>query len=447
MSPRPSRPAAGRAPVAAYGTLALLVLAAAPAAADAQGFADRLRRKAENAAKRAVETRVERRTTEGTNEAMDAAERGARRPGRAGDAAAPAGGAPAKAPAGPAPAGAAAGAPHGPAAPGADAAPPPAPPLAGAAGAPRPGEGAWANYDFVPGERVLFADDFATDRVGDFPRRLAHGNGGLELVVWQGRRWLRAGGTGDFAVPLPGTLPERFTLEFELAGSGNAMEVYFADPARHRGPVLRLDRTTGGLRGGGLNFAAQTGHDTSREPVAVRVQADGTHLKVYVGETRVANVPNAEIGRADRIWFRLNGWSPAAPRMVADLRVASGGRDLYRALADSGRVATRGIYFETASDQLRPESTPTLREIAALLAGHEGLRLTIEGHTDAAGDARANHALSERRAAAVRGALVELFGADGARLAAVGRGADRPAASNATAEGRQMNRRVELVRR
>jgi outer membrane protein OmpA-like peptidoglycan-associated protein len=146
------------------------------------------------------------------------------------------------------------------------------------------------------------------------------------------------------------------------------------------------------------------------------------------------------------VWFRLNGWSPEAARMVTAVRVAAGGRDLYEALADSGRVATQGVYFETASDQLRPESTPTLKAIAAMLAAHPALRLTIEGHTDAAGDARVNQALSERRAAAVRAALVGQFGADAGRLAAVGRGASRPAAPNATAEGRQMNRRVELVR-
>jgi hypothetical protein len=293
MSPPPA-PHALRAAATLAGALLLASLTAA--AAEGQGFADRLRRKAENAAKRAVETRVERRADEGTRGVMDAAERGAKR--AAGDAAGsdtaasgaarPAAPGAGRAAAGPAPAGGArAGGPAPNTAPNtaSNAAPP--------AAAVRPGEGAWANYDFVPGPRVLFADDFTADRVGDFPRRLAYVNGSSELVLWQGRPWLRAGGPGDFAVPLPEVLPERFTLEFELAGSGNAMEIYFADPARHRGPVLRFDRTTGGMRGGGLNVAGQTGHDTGREPVAVRVQADGQHVKVYVGETRVANVPAA----------------------------------------------------------------------------------------------------------------------------------------------------------
>jgi outer membrane protein OmpA-like peptidoglycan-associated protein len=126
--------------------------------------------------------------------------------------------------------------------------------------------------------------------------------------------------------------------------------------------------------------------------------------------------------------------------------VAAGGPDLYEALADSGRVATQGIYFETGSDRLRAESTPTLKAIAAMLAAHPDLRILVEGHTDAVGEARANQVLSERRAAAVRSALVAGFGADGVRLTAAGRGASRPMAPNGTAEGRQMNRRVELVR-
>jgi hypothetical protein len=48
----------------------------------------------------------------------------------------------------------------------------------------KPGEGVWANYDFVPGDRVLFADDFADEYVGDFPRRLTYVRGNLEVVEW-----------------------------------------------------------------------------------------------------------------------------------------------------------------------------------------------------------------------------------------------------------------------
>ena len=56
----------------------------------------------------------------------------------------------------------------------------------------RPGAGAWADYDFVPGERVLFYDDFSNDTVGDFPRRWDLAAGNWEIVNWEGGRYLRA---------------------------------------------------------------------------------------------------------------------------------------------------------------------------------------------------------------------------------------------------------------
>lgn len=81
-----------------------------------------------------------------------------------------------------------------------------------------------------------------------------------------------------------------------------------------------------------------------------------------------------------------------------------------------------------------------------MLQEHPDLKLAIEGHTDNLGSAPGNQALSEKRAAAVRQYLIETYQVDGARLTAKGLGAGKPAAGNETAEGRQQNRRVELVR-
>ena len=124
----------------------------------------------------------------------------------------------------------------------------------------------------------------------------------------------------------------------------------------------------------------------------------------------------------------------------------AGGRKLYDELAAAGRVATQGIYFDTGSDRIRPESTPTLKEIAQMLTEHADLKLVIEGHTDNVGDEAANQALSEKRAAAVKDALVASYKVDAGRVSSRGLGATKPAAPNTTPEGRQANRRVELVK-
>jgi outer membrane protein OmpA-like peptidoglycan-associated protein len=108
-------------------------------------------------------------------------------------------------------------------------------------------------------------------------------------------------------------------------------------------------------------------------------------------------------------------------------------------------VATQGILFDTGSDHIRPESTPTLKEIGQILKDHPELKLRIEGHTDDVGDDAANLSLSEKRANAVRAYLVG-HGAEEARLQTKGLGETKPVTPNATPEGRQNNRRVELVK-
>lgn len=115
-------------------------------------------------------------------------------------------------------------------------------------------------------------------------------------------------------------------------------------------------------------------------------------------------------------------------------------------LATTGKAEIYSIYFAFNSDAIREESEPTLREIAAVLQRHPEWRLSIEGHTDnIAGDAY-NLQLSNRRAAAVKTALVSGKGIATARLTTTGHGESRPKATNETLEGRAGNRRVELVR-
>lgn len=307
-----------------------------------------------------------------------------------------------------------------------------------------PGEGLWTNYDFVPGERVIWAEDFSSDRVGDFPRRLVFMRGNFEVAEWRGARWLRTTGDGRFAIELPEVLPQRFTLEFNYIGGRGPGRIHFTDDERSY-PRVVFYYYRGGVDGGGVSAAGRLGSADRGRVLPVRVMADGNYVKVYLGETRVANVPNADLGRSNRLVFAILA-SNTHPVMLGDFRIAAGGRALYDALANDGRVAVRGILFDTGSDRIRPESTPTLTEIGETLRRHASLRLRIEGHTDSVGSAEANRTLSERRAEAVRRYLIEQYGIDASRLEAAGRGDARPIDSNETPEGRQNNRRVELVR-
>jgi outer membrane protein OmpA-like peptidoglycan-associated protein len=117
-----------------------------------------------------------------------------------------------------------------------------------------------------------------------------------------------------------------------------------------------------------------------------------------------------------------------------------------QSLKNSGRAEVHGIYFDFGSATIRPESEPVLKEIAAIVAKNPSWKLSVEGHTDNVGGDSANQELSNRRAQAVKQALIGQYHVDPARLATVGFGASRPKEPNNTAEGRARNRRVELVR-
>jgi outer membrane protein OmpA-like peptidoglycan-associated protein len=174
--------------------------------------------------------------------------------------------------------------------------------------------------------------------------------------------------------------------------------------------------------------------------------ADGNYMKVYLDEHRVANVPNAVFPRTNTLYFTIAWAYDENPVMIGPMRVAAGGRDLYERLEAEGRVATQGIYFATDSAVIRPESTATLKEIGEMLRARPELRITIEGHTDSDGEEAYNLDLSARRARAVKANLVEAFGIDAGRLETAGLGETRPVGDNATPEGKQQNRRVELVK-
>jgi OmpA-OmpF porin, OOP family len=237
------------------------------------------------------------------------------------------------------------------------------------AGPLRPGEGAWANYDFVPGDRPLFVDDYSADRVVNFPRRLEFIEGTMDIVEWQGSRWLRATSKARFSVPLSETLPERFTMEFDYVGlSKYELKVRFHGPNWQTEEEVHIGAWGWGVSGSTVSAITRPrdADGIENRVVRVRVMADGSYVKVYVDGERVANVPNANLGRADRVWFEIPT-SEDTPALVGDIRVMASEIELYDSLIEAGRVATQGVLFGGGSDRIRPESTPTLREIADLL--------------------------------------------------------------------------------
>jgi outer membrane protein OmpA-like peptidoglycan-associated protein len=102
------------------------------------------------------------------------------------------------------------------------------------------------------------------------------------------------------------------------------------------------------------------------------------------------------------------------------------------------------VLFDTGKYSLRPQAREKLAKVSGIVSGHPGLRLDVEGHTDSVGGDDYNQQLSEHRAAAVRDYLTQQ-GMPGSSVTAKGFGKTQPVASNDTAQGKQQNRRVELV--
>jgi outer membrane protein OmpA-like peptidoglycan-associated protein len=256
-------------------------------------------------------------------------------------------------------------------------------------------------------------------------------------------------------------------MEFDLAIPWNGMLVHIApkpsatagsccDQSAIAHSFFHIDGTSAGVRnaaGEGGSFmdpraalGVPEDEEMNGKMVRVRIQVDGRYGKVYLNEKRVANIPNADFGRGKQIIFETTASDGDHVTLIGDISINAGGRDMYDALMADGRVVTQGVYFDVGSDRIRPESGPSLKLIGDMLKAHADLKLSVEGHTDNTGSAATNQALSEKRAQAIVNYLTATVGITPGRLSAKGLGASKPAASNDTPEGRQQNRRVELVK-
>ena len=305
------------------------------------------------------------------------------------------------------------------------------------------------NQDFTPGTRVIWSADFANAPVGDFPRNIELKQGNFETASWKNARWVRTTSGGTLIVPLPEVLPAQFTLEFDYTGgSGWSMGVHFKDPDVDTdiGQVSFSTSGDAGIEGGtgGASASSNVG-DFSGQVIHCQVMVDHDYVKTYINGKRTAQVPKANLGRGNKIFFTFTA-DADTPAYISNIRVAAGGKNMYDALASEGRFTTRGILFDTGSDDIKPESAPVLKEIGDMLKQHSDLKIEIDGHTDNVGGAASNQTLSEKRAAAVKGYLVKNYQIGATRLSSKGFGASKPVASNDTPDGRQQNRRVELVK-
>lgn len=170
------------------------------------------------------------------------------------------------------------------------------------------------------------------------------------------------------------------------------------------------------------------GEQSAQEAEAARAQAEQAQ-KIADAQAKAAELARKEAELAEAAASDLR-------KQLANLHATRGARGMQMTLGD--------IAFAPGQANLRAAAKSGLGRLVTFVNSHPSKPILIEGYTDSSGSARANQALSRRRAEAVRDALVA-EGVATSRITSVGRGESNPVASNSTAQGRARNRRVVVI--
>jgi len=332
----------------------------------------------------------------------------------------------------------------------------------------------YSKYDFIPGEKVIFYDDFSQDAVGDFPA-LWNTNGSAEVVttnLFPGN-WMKYVMDECVWTDALLKLPDNYTIEFDVIPIGGL------EGAGMSGWYMRLMQAknakawdSGSMPGqGGFYFRVEYfgrpsygtwlyGEECGKTQLSGYVEGDQNkekmnqkyHIAIWVQKSRVrlyqdqnkiVDLPKAfptGCVKPDRLRFEYGA------AMISNVRIAVGAPDMRNKLMTEGKLVTYGIYFDVNKDVVKPESYGTLKEIANILNEVPDVKVKIVGHTDSDGADAANLDLSKRRAASVKNELVKSFGVNGDRLVTDGMGESQPVAANDSPANKALNRRVEFIK-
>jgi OOP family OmpA-OmpF porin len=336
---------------------------------------------------------------------------------------------------------------------------------------------AYSKFDFVPGERIIAADDFTQDAIGDFPARWnTNATGEIVTLAGQPGRWLKLTRPGFFTPEFITALPDDLTLEFdfivppgarpgigfsialaELAdmkqpaawqSSANTL-TFSAQPEPNEGATNLIARQDSGAVNSSNQLRTPQLASKTGQPVHIALWRQRQRARVYMNQDKVWDTPRAVSATAkfNSIIFFFGGGCGNCEYYIGNVRLATGAPDTRNKVITEGKWVTRGILFDVNSDRIKPESYGSLKEIANVLAEAGDIRVVIVGHTDSDGDTAANLDLSRRRAASVKTALVNEFKIDAARMDTDGKGEGEPVDKNETPAGKANNRRVEFIKK
>ena len=332
----------------------------------------------------------------------------------------------------------------------------------------------YSKFDYVPGDKQLFFDDFGNEFVGDFPSKWNTNAGGEVVTLGDSpQKWLGLkSGYNIYYLPNAPQLPEEYTIEFDIAAVG-------LDRQTSSTAQLQILLSNDEKFAVGSNFAfaeipfcqyAAIGvtvenRINSKREIRSTVKADlrdeildNPHISIavnklrfrlWVNEVKYIDVPQLVPAGSvlSTLKFHINGFKDGKEQVfISNIKIAEGGVDLRRKLIAEGKISTNGILFDTGSANIKPESMGIIRQIYQVLQQDPSINLKIVGHTDSDGSDANNMTLSKKRAESVKNALVSVYGVDSGRLSTDGKGESEPVSDNNSPEGKAQNRRVEFIK-
>jgi outer membrane protein OmpA-like peptidoglycan-associated protein len=319
----------------------------------------------------------------------------------------------------------------------------------------------------VPGDTVLFADDFTEDQDGEFPSHwtLQKGQAVVNTVAGKPSFCLTQGNYYHVSprMKTAAYLGNAFTIEFDTYCDENNSE--------QGSPILFLTYVdaSGNSHDGQIDFDKGTtdqgygdvtlenfphGLDADMPKALKKTYPNNWHhcaiiyknnqLKCYVDQYRILAVPNLD---AVPTAFGFEGiGNQDHPTVITNVRLASGGNmNMIGKKFTEAKIVTHGITFDIDKSDIKPQSMGTLNMIIKVMKDNPDLKFEVDGHTDNTGQAAHNLTLSQQRAEAVKAQLIKM-GIAGSRLTTKGFGDTKPISDNDSPEGKANNRRVEFVR-
>lgn len=312
------------------------------------------------------------------------------------------------------------------------------------------------NYDFVPGDTIVFEDHFLDDQDGEFASHwnLEEGQGVVNTMDDE-RVFAITKFYSKYTpnIKTKSYLPTQYTVEFDTwldaaYDSNDGVYVEFRVGKEKIGGIytnhkyFECEFGNNKLQGDLPAAIANENYHNNWHHIAIAV--NGKQIKVYCDQYRVLVVPDCGF-KATSIAVGGNA-SEGMPMLFKNFRLAKGGKMnmLGKKFTDT-KIVTHGINFDYNKATIKPESMGTLNMIVQILKDNPELKFEVGGHTDGDGEDAYNLKLSQQRADAVKTQLVKM-GIAAERLTTKGYGETKPIASNSTDEGKANNRRVEFVK-